>query len=66
MMKVTKLLEKPTWSGIGHGQEEWLAVLDLKVFVFKLFAVDRFAPRAIASREVTTLKHESLDDAMKN
>lgn len=41
-------------------------MLDLKIFVFEFLAIDRLAPSAIASREVTTLQHESFDDAVKN
>ena len=40
-------------------------MLDLEVLVIEFFAVDRLASCAIASSEVTTLKHEFGYDTMK-
>lgn len=37
----------------------------LEVLVFKLLAVDALSTCAIALREVTTLDHEALDNAVK-
>jgi hypothetical protein len=41
-------------------------VLQLKVFVFELGAVDGLAASAIASREVAALDHELLDNAVED
>ena len=40
-------------------------MLQLEILICKLLAVDGLAASAVASREVTTLKHESLDDAVE-
>jgi len=40
-------------------------VLLLEVLVSELLSVDRFASRAVAAREVTTLNHEVGDDAVE-
>lgn len=52
-------------SSVGHAQLALLGVLQLEVLVFKLVSVDRLATCAIPSREITTLNHEILDDAME-
>ena len=40
-------------------------MLQLKVFILKLLAVNRFSTGAIASRKVSALDHEAFDDTMK-
>lgn len=57
--------KRHTGTSICHRKQEWLRVLELKIFIFKLLAVDRLPTGAIASSEVTPLDHEILDDAMK-
>lgn len=54
-----------TGSGIRHAQQERPVVNLLEVLVFELLAVDALSTCAIALREVTTLDHEALDDAVK-
>lgn len=44
-----------TRTGIGHGQEEWLLMLQGKGLVLEFVAVDGLAAGAIASSKVTTL-----------
>lgn len=41
-------------------------MLQLKVLVVKLFAVNGFSPRAVARREITTLTHEGFYDAVES
>ena len=41
-------------------------MLELKIFIFKLLTIDRFATSSVASSEVTTLKHELLNDPMED
>mmetsp|Transcript_811 Transcript_811/g.2635 ORF Transcript_811/g.2635 Transcript_811/m.2635 type:complete len:227 (+) Transcript_811:264-944(+) len=50
---------------VGHGQKSRTAVLELKVLVLELGAVDRQLSRPIAVHEVAALDHEVLDDAVK-
>ena len=40
-------------------------MLERKVLIFKLLAVDRFASSAISSSEVSSLNHESFDNAVE-
>jgi hypothetical protein len=54
-----------TWTSIGHRQEEGLLVLQRKVLVVELRAVDRLSPSTIASGEITSLAHERLYDAVE-
>uniref|UniRef100_A0A674PDX7 Uncharacterized protein n=1 Tax=Takifugu rubripes TaxID=31033 RepID=A0A674PDX7_TAKRU len=49
-------------SRVGHGQ---FRVLQDKVFIVKLAAVDRLAPGAVVVGEVSTLAHKLRDDAME-
>eukprot|EP00051_Salpingoeca_urceolata_P027844 m.483572 g.483572 ORF g.483572 m.483572 type:complete len:396 (-) comp22984_c0_seq1:55-1242(-) len=58
---------RPVCSGtrVGHRQQAGFGVLDLKVFIVKLFPVNRFAPRPVLRRKVTTLAHETGDDTVK-
>jgi hypothetical protein len=41
-------------------------MLELEVFVGKLFAIDAFSARPIGVRKVTALQHELRNDAMEN
>lgn len=43
----------------------WSRVLQDKVFIVKLAAVDGLAPGAVVVGEVTSLAHKLRDDAMK-
>jgi len=52
-------------SGVSHGKQTTFGVLDIEVLISELGTVDRFAPSAIASCEITTLSHEAWDDAMQ-
>ena len=45
-------------SGVGHGQDTLLGVLQLEVLVLELLAVNRLATSAVMPSEVTTLEHE--------
>jgi hypothetical protein len=54
-----------TRAGIGHGQQEGLVMLERKVLILKLLAVDRFTASAIVCSEITALAHELLDHSMK-
>jgi hypothetical protein len=56
---------KYTWTGICHGQQERLLVLELKVLVRELLSVDRLSTSAIACCEVTTLDHKLLDHSVE-
>ena len=40
-------------------------MFQLEVFVFKLFTVDRLSAGTIASRKVSALDHEALDDTVE-
>lgn len=40
-------------------------MLQLEVFVFKFLAVDRLSASAVASGEVSSLNHETLDDTVE-
>jgi hypothetical protein len=52
-------------SSVGHGQEERPVVPVLEVLVAELLTVDGLATRAVATGEVTTLKHELGDDTVE-
>mmetsp|Transcript_53101 Transcript_53101/g.103917 ORF Transcript_53101/g.103917 Transcript_53101/m.103917 type:complete len:211 (-) Transcript_53101:169-801(-) len=52
-------------SSVGHREEVWLVVLDRKTLVCKFPPVDRLPSRAVAAGEVTSLTHESRDDAVE-
>ena len=54
-----------SWTSVGHRQETWLGVLEGKVFIGKLLAVDAAAACAVAVGEVTTLAHEAWDDTVE-
>lgn len=52
-------------AGVGHGQQTRAGVLDLEVLIGELLAVDGLATSAVATGEVTTLKHELRDDTVE-
>jgi hypothetical protein len=52
-------------AGVGHGEQTGAGVLLLEVLVGELLAVDGLATSAVATGEVTTLKHEVGDDAVE-
>lgn len=53
-------------TSICHRELTWLVVLQLKVLIFKLGAVDRLTTTAVSLSEVTTLKHELRNDPMED
>lgn len=53
------------WTSVGHGEGARAKVLELEVFVSKLFAVDGFTASASAVGEVTALEHELWDDSVE-
>jgi len=54
-----------TGPGVCHTQQKRLRMLQLKILVRELLAIDRLAARAIARREVAALDHELLDDPVE-
>lgn len=52
-------------ASVGHGQETRTGVLVFKVLVFEAFAVDGFTASAVTLGEVTTLKHELVDNTVE-
>jgi hypothetical protein len=52
-------------TSVGHTQETLLGMLDAEVLILEFLAVDGFAAGAIALGEVSTLDHESGDDAVE-
>lgn len=57
--------ERRTRTGICHGQQERLLVLELEVLILELLAVDTLAAGAVAIGEVAALDHELLDYAVE-
>ena len=53
-------------SSICHTKQAGGVMLKLESFILKLFAIDTFATRTVAVREIAPLKHELRDHAMKN
>ena len=53
------------WASVSHGEDTAACVLVLEVLVSEVRAVDGFATSAVSSREVATLGHETLNDAME-
>jgi len=53
-------------AGVGHGEKSWLGVLAGEVLVGELLTVDGLATSAVATGEVTALKHELRDDAVES
>lgn len=60
-----KLRSVGVGASIRHGQETRSGVLLGEVLIRELLAVDRLATSAIATGEVTALKHELRNDAME-
>jgi len=52
-------------ASVCHAQQAFADVLQLEVLVFKLWAINRFAARAVAIRKVAALRHESGNDTVK-
>jgi len=52
-------------SGIGHGQDSLLCVLQGEVLILELGAVDALSTGAVVVGEVTALAHEAWDDTME-
>ena len=55
-----------TGTGVGHGEEKRLLMLDLEVFVLELLSINRFTSGTIARCEISSLNHERLDDTMES
>mmetsp|Transcript_29599 Transcript_29599/g.76476 ORF Transcript_29599/g.76476 Transcript_29599/m.76476 type:complete len:228 (-) Transcript_29599:39-722(-) len=55
-----------TRASIRHGEDPRAGVLELKVLVGKLLAVDRLAAGTVATREVAALQHELRDDTVED
>ena len=55
----------PLLSGYEGANRTRSGVLQLKVLVGKLFAIDRLAPGAVARGEVAALAHELSDNAVE-
>jgi len=53
-------------TGVGHGQQEWSVVLEGKVLISKLVAVDGLPTSAITTGEITTLQHKVGNDSVKD
>jgi len=53
-------------SGVSHGQEERLSMLQFEVLVPELFTVNAFSTCSIEGSEVTTLGHETANDSVEN
>jgi len=52
-------------ASVGHGEEEWLLVLELEVLIWELLAVDGLSTSAVTTGEVTTLQHEIRDHTVE-
>lgn len=52
-------------SSIGHGELSGLSVLESKVFIGELGAIDAHATSAIAAGKVATLAHKLWDDTVE-
>jgi len=52
-------------TSIGHGEDSWAGMLQLKVFIFELVSVDWFSTSSVVVCEVTTLTHEVGDDPVE-
>lgn len=53
------------FASIGHTQQVWTIMLLDEVFILELGAVDGFTAGAVATGEITALKHELGDDTME-
>lgn len=52
-------------TGVGHGKQVRPVVAEDEVLISEFLAIDRFTTSAVAAGEVTTLKHELGNDAVK-
>jgi len=52
-------------SGVSHGEDTGLGVLERKVLISELLAVDGLSASSVAAGEVTTLQHEVGDYAVE-
>jgi len=52
-------------SGVGHREDARTGVLQLKIFIGELRAIDRLAAGAVAASEVAALAHETRNDAVE-
>jgi hypothetical protein len=57
--------KKHTWSAVCHREHERPFMLELKIFVIKLGAINGFPTSAIAGSEVSSLYHELLDNSVE-
>lgn len=48
-----------------HRQDSWAGVLELKILVLELVAIDRLATSAVVVGEVAALAHEVWNDTME-
>eukprot|EP00538_Stauroneis_constricta_P007049 CAMPEP_0119545972 /NCGR_PEP_ID=MMETSP1352-20130426/570_1 /TAXON_ID=265584 /ORGANISM="Stauroneis constricta, Strain CCMP1120" /LENGTH=213 /DNA_ID=CAMNT_0007590611 /DNA_START=130 /DNA_END=771 /DNA_ORIENTATION=- len=54
------------WSGVGHAENSWASVLELEVFIGELSSVDGLSSGSVVVGEITSLAHESWDDAVED
>jgi len=53
-------------TGVSHGEKSWLGVLSNEVLIGELLTVDGLATGAVATGEVTSLKHELRNDTVES
>ena len=53
------------WSSVGHGEDTGTGVLELEVLIIEFITVDGLAAGTVLIGEVTTLAHETGDDAVE-
>lgn len=53
------------WKSTDHRENAFLGMLELKVLVRKLLAVNGLATRSITIGEIATLDHERLDNTVE-
>jgi len=54
------------WSTVGHRKKTSLSVRCFEIFVIKFISINRFSTSSIFISEITSLKHEILDESMEN
>ena len=52
-------------AGIGHAHNTRARMLERKIFIGELFAVDGLTPRSVVSGEIAALTHELRDNAVE-
>merc|ERR1719168_473818 len=52
-------------TSVGHGEDSWPSVLQLKVLVLKLCAVNGLSSSSITSSKVSSLTHKVGNDTME-